>query len=190
MVLTDKDFATKKPVVKKPKTLNPMGAVLIGLSMGGGQALIYNSFIDTSINVGFSALGIFLTLLAATILLATLSLAGKYVSFMVKLEGKHKKSIQTALQIMYFYIGFIPIYGLTLVFSISSGSLDFWKILIVMGVFIVYFAVEMFYVISLFYRKEIKLAELKESFFQPNLIIMIIICVLTVAISTILLVFM
>jgi hypothetical protein len=190
LVLTDKDFATKKPIVRKPKTLNPLGAVLVGLSMGGGQALIYNSFIDASINVGFSALGIFLTLLAATILLATLSLTGKYVSFVVKLEGKHKKSIQTGLQIMYFYIGFIPIYGFTLVYSIGSGTLDFWKILIVMGVFVLFFAAELFYVISLFYKKEINLGELKEPFFQPELILMIIICVLTVAISTILLVFM
>ncbi len=190
MVLTDKDFATKKPVVKKPKTFNPLGAILIGLSMGGGQALIYKSFIDDSINVGFSVLGVFLTLLAAIFLLATLSLSGKYVSFIVKLEGEHKKSIQTCLQVMYFYIGFIPIYGFTLVYSVSSGSLDFWKILIVMGVFIVFFATEIFYVISLFDKKEINLVELKEPFFQPNLIIMILICVLTVAISTILLVFM
>ncbi len=190
MVLTDKDFATKKPVIIKPKTLNPLGAVLIGVSMGSGQALIYKSFIDTTINVGFSALGIFLTLLAATFLLATLSLSGKYVSFIVKLEGEKKKSIQTALQIMYFYIGFIPIYGFTLVYTISSGSLDFWKILIVMGVFVLFIAIEIFFVISIFYKKEISLRELKEPFFQPELIIMIIICVVTVAISTILLIFM
>ncbi|MHA1201667.1 MAG: hypothetical protein ACTSQ4_04005 [Candidatus Heimdallarchaeaceae archaeon] len=190
MVLTDKDFATKKPIVKKPRTLNPLGAVLIGLSMGGGQALIYKSFIDTSINVGFSALGIFLLVLAATFLLATLSLLGKYVSFTVKLEGKDKKSIQTALQIMYFYIGFIPIYGFTLVYSISSGYLDFWKILIAMGVFVVFFAVETFFVISIFYKKEIGLGDLKEPFFQPELFIMILICIVTVTISTILLVFM
>ncbi len=190
MVLTDKDFATKKPIVRKPRTLNPLGGVLVGLSIGGGQALIYKSFIDNTINVGFSALGIFLILLAATFLLATLSLSGKYVSFIVKLEGKNKKSIQTALQIMYFYIGFIPIYGFTLVYSISSGSLDFWKILIVMGVFIAFIAAEIFFVISLFYKKEIGLGELKEPFFQPELIIMILICIATVTISTILLVFM
>ncbi|MCK5141158.1 MAG: hypothetical protein KAQ70_03110 [Candidatus Heimdallarchaeota archaeon] len=190
MVLTDKDFVPKKPIVKKPRTLNPLGAFLVGLSMGGGQALIYKSFIETTINVGFSALGIFLTLLAATFLLATLSLSGKYVSFTVKLEGENKKSIQTALQIMYFYIGFIPIYGFTLVYSISSGSLDFWKILVVMGVFIVFFVAEIFFVISLFYKKEISLGDLKEPFFQPELIIMMLICIATVAISTILLVFM
>ena len=190
MVLTDKDFATKKPIVRKPRTLNPLGGVLIGLSMGGGQALIYKSFIDTTINIGFSALGIFLTLLAATFLLATLSLSGKYVSFIVKLEGENKKSIQTTMQIMYFYIGFIPIYGCTLVYSIQSGSLDFWKILVVMGVFIVFIAAEIFFVISLFYKKEIGLGDLKDPFFQPELIIMILICITTVAISTILLVFM
>jgi len=217
LVLTDKDFATKKLVTKKPKTFNPLGAILIGLSMGGGQALIYKSFIDTiiiksgvsalspidvlevytrtyidttTINVGDVVLGIFLTLLAATLLLATLSLSGKYVSFNVKLEGENKRSIQTALQIMYFYIGFIPIYGFTLVYTISSGSLDFWKILIVMGVFVAFVAAEIFFVISLFYKKEISLRELKEPFFQPKLIIMILICVVTVAISTILLVFM
>jgi len=190
LVLTDKDFATKKPIVIKPRTINTLGAVLVVLSMGGGQALIYKSFIDTTINVGFSALGIFLTLLAAAFLLATLSLSGKYVSFIVKLEGEKKKSVQTALQIMYFYIGFIPIYGFTLVYSISSGSLDFWKILIVMGVFIVFVSAEIFFVISLFYKKEISLRELKEPFFQPELTIMILICILTVAISTILLVFM
>jgi hypothetical protein len=190
LVLTDKDFATKKPIVKKPRTLNPLGAVLIGLSMGGGQALIYKSFIDTTINVGFSALGIFLTLLAATFLLATLSLSGKYVSFIVKLEGENKKSIQTAIQIMYFYIGFIPIYGFTLVYSISSGSLDFWKILITMGVFIIFFTAEIFFVISVFNKKEISLVDLKEPFFQPELIIIIIISVVTIAISTILIVFM
>ncbi|MHA1345345.1 MAG: hypothetical protein ACTSVO_13800 [Candidatus Heimdallarchaeaceae archaeon] len=189
MVLTDKDFATKKPAVKKPRTLNPLGGVLIGFSMGGGQALIYKSFIDSTINVGFSALGIFLILLAATILLATLSLSGKYVSFIVKLEGENKKSIQTALQIMYFYIGFVPIYGFTLVYSISSGSLDFWKILIVIGVFVVFFAAEIFFVITLFYKKEISLVDLKEPFFQPGLIFMIVICIVTIAISTILIVF-
>lgn len=190
MVLTDKDFATKKPIIVKPKTLNPLGGVLVGLSMAGGQALIYNSFIDATINVGFSALGIFLTLLAATLLLATLSLSGKYVSFNVKLEGENKKSIQTAMQIMYFYIGFIPIYGFTLVYSIKSGSLDFWKILIVMGVFVIFVTAEILFVISIFYKKEISLRELKKSFFQPELIIMIVICIVTVAISTILLVFM
>ncbi|MBY9000897.1 MAG: hypothetical protein KGD64_08295 [Candidatus Heimdallarchaeota archaeon] len=189
MVISAKDLVTKKPVISKPRTLNPLGAVIIALSMGGGQALIYKSFIDNTLNKGFSALGFFLLLLASASLLATLSIAGKYVSFMVKFEGEQKKTVQTALQIMYFYIGFIPIFGFTLVYSITSGTLEFWKILVVMGVFILFFAFEMFYVITIFYRREISLIELREPFFQPQLPLMIIISLLSVAISSVLLVF-
>ena len=186
MVITDKDLLTKKPVVKKPRTFNPLGAIAFGLSLAFGQSLLYKSFIDKTINPGFSALGIFLLLISIAAMLGTLSVSGKYAVFMIKLDGQEKQLIQTALQIMYFYIGFIPVYGFTLVYSVTTGSLDFWKIIIFMIIVIVLFVPAIIYQIRKFNVKEITLNDLRELFFQPNKVIVILISFIPTAISTLL----
>ena len=189
MVITDKDLATKKPIVKKPRTFNPLGAIVFGLSLAFGHSYLYNSFIDKTISAGFSALGIVLLLISILAMLVTLSLSGKYTAFMIKLEGKEKLLIQSVLQIVYFYIGFIPVYGFALVYSISSGSLDFWKVIIFMISVLVLFALAIFYMIRLFNSKEIGLNDLRELFYQPNKFIVILISTVPTLVSTLLILF-
>ena len=73
MTLTEKDLLTKAPAIKKPRTLNPLGAILYALIMGGGHTLFYNSFVRTKYVFGIGFVGIFLVVVGALFLLLAIS---------------------------------------------------------------------------------------------------------------------
>ena len=64
MVLTEKDLVPTTPVIKKPKTFNPLGAAFSGLIIGTGHFLINNSFLEKTSHIALGILGIFLLILS------------------------------------------------------------------------------------------------------------------------------
>ncbi len=183
MALSEKDLLSK-PVVKKPKTLNPLGAIFFAGFLGGSQALILNSFAKHILHVGLGALGIILLVLSTVFVIAAVSLSAKISMFMVKLEPTKTISAQFALQIMYFYIGFLPVYGFAIVYF--EKSLAFWKILIVTVVVLVMFAALLYFNIFTMKKDEARLADLKKPFYQPKKILFITLSFLIPAAATIL----
>ena len=183
MTISEKDLLTK-PVIKKPKTLNPLGAIFFAGFLGGSHALILNSFMKHVLNVGLGILGIILLIISTVFVIASISLSAKISLFMVKLETTKTISAQIALQIMYFYIGFLPIYGFAIVYF--EKSLDLWKILIVTLVVLIMFSTLLYFNIRIMKKDEAKISDLKKSFYQPKKIYLILLCCLIPAIATIL----
>ncbi len=183
MVISEKDLLTK-PVIKKPKTLNPLGAIFFAGLLGGGQALILNSFVKHTIHVGMGALGIILLVISTIFVIIAVSLSAKISLFMVKLEPTKTITAQYALQIMYFYIGFLPIYGFSIVYF--EKSLALWKILIVTLLVLISFSIILYFNIILMKKDEARISDLKEPLYQPKKIILIAACCLITALATIL----
>lgn len=187
MVLTEKDLMTK-PIIKRPKTLNPLGAIITGIFMGIGHGLINNSLIKKTTHFALGILGVFLIILSVASILAAISLSAKTAVFNSRIEEHRKLEAQTIFQIMLFYLGYFPLYGFALIF-LTSG-VDFWKILVLSLSVVSVFAILFIYDIKILSDKEIKLADLREMLFQPQRILFILLSFIPSVISTILLFFL
>lgn len=187
MVLTEKDLITK-PIIKKPKTFNPLGAMFTGILLGIGHGLINNSFIKKSTHFALGILGIFLVIISVASILAAISLSAKTAVFNSRIEEFRKLEAQVIFQILLFYLGFFPLYGFSLIFITSD--VDFWRIIVLSLSVVVFFAVIILYDIKILNNKEIKLADLREIFFQPQKILFIILGFIPSVLSTILLFFL
>jgi len=187
LVLTEKDLMTK-PIIKRPRTFNPLGAMLTGILMGIGHGLINNGFIKQITHFGLGILGIFLLILSAASILAAMSLSAKNVVFNSRIEEFRKLEAQIIFQIILFYLGFFPLYGFSFIF-LTSG-VDFWKIIVLSLSVVIIFAIIIVYDIKILNIKEIKLADLREIFFQPQRILFIVLSFIPSLLSTILLVFL
>ncbi|MCE7739354.1 MAG: hypothetical protein GPJ50_08245 [Candidatus Heimdallarchaeota archaeon] len=172
MVITEKDLLNKAPVIKKPKTLNPLGAIILAALLGGGQALIRNSFVRHKIPVGSGVLGVILVIISIFFVLAAVSLSAKTVLFTAKIESSKTIYTQIALQIMFFYIGFLPIYGFSIVYF--DKTLALWKILSITLSILITFAAILYVNINIMQRDEAKLGDLKKPFYQPKKLVIIV----------------
>ena len=187
MVLTEKDLMAK-PIIKRPRTFNPFGAILTGFLIGIGHGLINNSLVKKNTHFALGILGFFLIILSVVSILAAISLSAKTAVFNSRIEQHRKLVAQATFQVMLFYLGYFPLYGFSLIF-LTSG-VDLWKIMVlslsVVGVFTIIFL----YDIKILNIKEIKLADLREMFFQPQRIFFILLSFIPSVISTILLFFL
>ncbi len=172
MVITEKDLLNKAPVIKKPKTLNPLGAIILAALLGGGQALIRNSFVRHKIPVGLGILGVILVIISIFFVLAAVSLSAKTVLFTAKIESSKTIYTQIALQIMFFYIGFLPIYGFSIVYF--DKTLALWEILSITLSILITFAAILYVNINIMQRDEAKLGDLKKPFYQPKKLVIIV----------------
>lgn len=172
MVITEKDLLNKAPVIKKPKTLNPLGAIILAALLGGGQALIRNSFVRHKIPVGLGILGVILVIISIFFVLAAVSLSAKTVLFTAKIESSKTIYTQIALQIMFFYIGFLPIYGFSIVYF--DKTLALWKILSITLSILITFAAILYVNINIMQRDGAKLGDLKKPFYQPKKLVIIV----------------
>lgn len=172
MVITEKDLLNKAPVIKKPKTLNPLGAIILAALLGGGQALIRNSFVRHKIPVGSGVLGVILVIISIFFVLAAVSLSAKTVLFTAKIESSKTIYTQIALQIMFFYIGFLPIYGFSIVYF--DKTLALWKILSITLSILITFAAILYVNINIMQRDGAKLGDLKKPFYQPKKLVIIV----------------
>ncbi len=192
MVLTERDLVPTKPIIKNPKTFNPLGAAAAGLVVGIGHFLINNSFLEKTSHYGFGILGIFLLILSIPTIMAVVSLSTKYAIFITKVETSKTIQNQFALQIMYFYIGFMPIYGFAVVFGAAVrnveetiiATVEFWKIGAASVIIIALYTVIMIINLNLFQKEKRSLGDLKELLFQPNKLLFIMMCILPTLVST------
>jgi len=172
VVISERDLLTRAPVIKKPKTLNPLGAIIFAALLGGGQALIRNSFVRHRINVGLGVLGVILVTISIVFVLAAVSLSAKIALFTAKIESSKTIYAQIALQIMFFYIGFLPIYGFSIVYF--DKILALWKILSITLSILILFAAILYFNIKIMQKDEAKLSDLKKLFYQPKKIVIIV----------------
>jgi hypothetical protein len=185
MVLTDKDLRTK-PIIKKPRTLNPLGAVLAGLFLGVSHSLIHKSFIEKNTSVGMGVLGIILIIFAVGATLAALSLSSKFAIFNTRIEKAKTIPAQTALQIVLFYIGFVPFYGFSIAYVPSS--IEFTGILIMGACFIIIFAGLVIFNVYQILQTNPSIGHLQKLFFQPRRILIVLLSFIPSVLSTVLLV--
>ena len=185
MVLTDKDIRTK-PIIKKPRTFNPLGAVFSGLFLGISHSLISKSFIENNAPVGMGVLAIFLILFAIATTIVALSLSTKFAIFNTKIEKTKTISAQTALQIVLFYVGFIPFYGFSVVYIPSS--IEFTELIIAGVLFIIIFAGLVVFNINIISKVNPSIGNLQKPFFQPKRILIILLSFFPSVLSTVLLI--
>ncbi|MHA1687506.1 MAG: hypothetical protein ACTSYD_14075 [Candidatus Heimdallarchaeaceae archaeon] len=165
MVLTAKDLVSTKPILKKPKTFNPLGGICTGLLLGGAHSLLAHTIVVKDIAIGFLTFSIILQILSLISFYATISLSGKYSSFILRTSSPPKQfQSMLAEQILMFYIGFVPSYGFTLSYSIQG--LDFKKIVAVLIIIMVGFFAGLYYNTKLMKKKEVRLGHLLQLMFQ------------------------
>jgi hypothetical protein len=187
LVLTDKDIATK-PIIKKPRTFNPLGGVFTGLFLGLGHALLTKSFIKNIVGIGIRVVGILLVILSVAPSLAALSLSPKFAIFNTIIEKSRNIVAQITFQIILFYVGFLPVYGLAIVYTV--GNFELWKLLVLGSIQVVLVA-SLFLINLRFLSKEKPtVRNLQKPLFQPNIIPLILLSFLPSAISTLVLFFL
>jgi hypothetical protein len=186
LVLSERDLATK-PIIKKPRTFNPLGGVFAGLFLGIGHALITKSFIKSNAGVGIGILGIILAVLSIAPCLAAISLSPKFALFNTIIEKSRNIIAQITFQIIIFYVGFLPIYGFSIVYTVQGFEL--WK-MIVLGVIQVVL-VGVLYILNLkiLQREKPSFGHLQKMFYQPNKVLIIALSLIPSIISTLILVF-
>lgn len=184
MVLSAKDLVSKKPIIKKPKTFNPVGAILTGISLAGAHSLTVHIFKTKDIQNGYFAFAIILYILTLLAFYATISLSAKYLSFIYRVESPPKKLQNLMVEYtLIFYIGIVPSYGFTIAYSTST--LTFERILISLGIVLVGFLGGLVYNVYLMIQKEVRLGHLLQAFFQVKKGILIALDLVIVALSTI-----
>jgi hypothetical protein len=177
-----------KPIIKRPRTFNPLGAMLTGILMGIGHGLINNSLVKKNTHFALGILGFFLIILSVASILAAISLSAKTAVFNSRIEEHRKLEAQAIFQVMLFYLGYFPLYGFSLIF-LTSG-VEFWKMIVLSVSVVVIFTVIFLYDIKILNVKEIKFVDLREMLFQPQRILFIILSFIPSVISTILLFFL
>ena len=182
MVLTDKDLVPKTPIIKKPRTFNPLGAIFFGLFLGIGHTLIYLSLIRKTYLWYFSIFGFILVILAAFFVLANISITAKSIVFLLKLDKSKTLLAQLFLQILVFYLGFLPIYGFIIVYLEQKIAL--WQILVTTVVAVVLFSLALIFNIYQIQKVKATLGDLKKLLYQPKRPLIICISVIVVVIVT------
>jgi hypothetical protein len=180
--ISAKDLATTAPVIKKPKTLNPLGAVIYGLAIGGGHTLIYASLLRDVYKPYISVFGFLLVGLSMFIVLVTLSLTTKSILFTLKIDKARTLAAQYVFQVLLFYLGFTPIYGFSIVYF--EKTIEFWEIFLNTAIVVVLFAVALYLSIWLMKKENPSLGHLKQLMYQPKKLIIIGICITISAVAT------
>ena len=186
MSISAKDIAPTAPAIKKPKTLNPLGAIICGLSLGGGHTLIYGSLLRTEFASYISVFGFLLVVLSMFVILVALNLTTKSILFTLKIEKEKTLAAQSIFQVLLFYLGFTPIYGFSIVYF--EGTIEFWEIFVNTVVLIVLFTLALYFNLWLMQKENPSLGHLKQLMYQPKKPIIICICILISAVVTTLLV--
>ena len=171
MALTEKDLISKAPVIKKPRTLNPLGAIICGLVLGIGHTLIYSSLVRIRYYRYFSIFGFLLVALSALVLIISITLTAKSILFTIKIDKRKTLSAQVVLQILLFYLGFTPVYGFSLVYF--EGKIEFWAIMVNAVIVVVLYAIALIVNVMLIMREKASLGHLKQFFYQPMKLLII-----------------
>jgi hypothetical protein len=187
LVLTDKDLGTK-PIIKKPRTFNPLGGIFTGLFLGIGHALLTKSFIRNNVGVGMGVLGIILVVLSVAPGLAAITLSPKFALFNTIVEQSRNIIAQITFQIIIFYVGFLPIYGFAMVYTVAN--LELWMILVLGAIQVVITAALLLVNLRILKTEKPSIGHLQKPLYQPNKLLIILLSFLPSAISTLILFFL
>jgi len=182
LALLGEDIAPKAPIIKKPKTLNPLGAVVYAFLLGLGHTYVYSSLVKLRYYRYFSIFGFLLIGLSIFVIIVVISLTAKSILFTLKIERNKTLAAQTILQILLFYLGFTPIYGFSIAYF--EKTIEFWEIFINIIVIAVLFALALFANIILIQKENPSLGHLKKPLYQPKKLILIGIGIIISSIST------
>ncbi|MCE7740836.1 MAG: hypothetical protein GOP50_00130 [Candidatus Heimdallarchaeota archaeon] len=171
MALTEEDLISKTPTIKKPKTLNPLGAVIFGLLLGIGHTLIYSSLLRIRYYWYFSIFGFLLIALSVLVIIVVISLTSKSILFTLKIEKVKTPPALSVLQILLFYLGFVPIYGFSIMYL--EQTIEFWEIMVTTAIVVVLFALALLLNIFLIKKEKASLGHLKKFFYQPKKLLLI-----------------
>jgi len=158
VVLTEKDLIPTKPIIKKPPSFNPLGAIVVGLTLGATHALLYASLWIKTINVAFSIFGFLLLPAVIIALYFQVSLTAKYSVFVLKIEENKTKSALITREILLAYIGFVPSYGFMIVYSVRGLKLE--TLLITMGAYVILFGLMLYINFEKLVKKKVSLGYL------------------------------
>jgi len=186
MSLTAKDLGPSAPTIRKPRTLNPLGAVIYGLLLGIGHTLIYSSLLRIRYYRYYSIFGFILVAVSAAVIVVAITLTSKYILFTLKLEKEKTFPAQTIYQILLFYLGFTPAYGLSIIYL--EQTIEVWEVFVNTGVVVALFALTLYANILLMKRENPSLGHLKKMMFQPLKLVLISIGIIISSIVTALLV--
>ncbi|MHA1303028.1 MAG: hypothetical protein ACTSQE_15970 [Candidatus Heimdallarchaeaceae archaeon] len=181
VVLTESDFVQRKPI-KNPMTLNPLGAIITGISFGEGFVLLYNSLIDKTYNASTSVLGILLLLFSIISFFVSTVLTSKSIEFFLILEKDTQFFKRILVQSLLFYLGFTPSFGFLVAYGASTIS--FWKYFIPILVFSSGFFILVWDNIKILRKKEARIGNLLQPTYQPNKILVLALSALPILIST------
>jgi hypothetical protein len=186
LVLTDKDISSK-PIIKKPRTFNPLGAVFAALFLGIGHGLLDKSFIKANVGIGRGVLGIILIILSVAPGLVAISLSPKFAFFNFIVDKSKNLIAQILFQIILFYVGFLPIYGFSIVYT--TRGFDLWRLLTLGVIHII--LVSFLFLLNFRFITEEKpsIGHLQKPFYQPRKILVIALSFVPSIISTLVLFF-
>jgi len=186
MTLSDKDLIAKT-VVRKPKTFNPLGGIFVGLFSAGGHVLIMKSVFDNTLNNWFIILGILFIVIAIAGNYPVLSLSAKHAVFNMKYDKTKKFPTQFAQQLVLYYFGFLPAYGFTVAYSLTS--LEFWQITVLALISILLVSIGLYFNIKLMNQMEVEFNHLLQITYQPMKLILGLLSVFPILASSIILIF-
>jgi len=180
VVLTEKDFPSK-PIIRKPRTFNPLGGVFFALTLGGAHILLNNSLVEKNLPIGFSIFGFLLIIIGMFFTLVASSLSSKYAIFITRIDKARNLLAQTIYQILLFYMGFVPIYGFTIVYGavVSINKIIFAALAVVL-IFSIIIGINT----KILLREKVSLGYLQQITFQPNKLILILLSTLPSIISS------
>jgi len=184
MTLTEKDFIAK-PVIKKPKTFNPLGGIFVGLFSAGGHVLIVKSVFDNTLSNWFIILGILFIVISIAGNYLVLSLSAKFAAFTMKYDKTKNFQTQFAQQLVLYYLGFLPVYGFAVAYSLTS--LEFWQITVLAIVSILLVSIGLYFNIKLMNEKEIEFGHLLQITYQPKKLTLGLLSVLPILASSLVL---
>ena len=188
MSFTEKDhLVPTTPTIKKPKTLNPLGAVVYGLLLSIGHYLIYASLLRVGLYAYFSVFGFLLAALSVPVIIVALNLTTKSILFTYKLDKRKTLPAQTILQILLFYIGFTPIYGFGIMYL--ETTIEFWEIMVNSVIVSTLFGGFLILNIFLMNKEKPSLGHLKQLLYQPKKILIVCIGISISAIVTAVIIF-
>ena len=167
LVLTEKDLLPSKPIIKKPRSFNPIGAIVTGIILASAHTILYRSFWGKDIHVGFSVFGFLLLMLAIIGMYFLISLSAKYIAFVLKVEQHRTKSALIMEQALLAYLGFVPSYGFLLVYSTQGISM--YTLLITIGTFILLFTAILYRDFEWLVKNKISLGYLLQWKYYPNI---------------------
>ncbi len=187
MVLTETDL-TQIRAIKRPKTFNPLGGVVLGITLGIAHSNLSNYFVYSIGTILTVIIAIFLLLVSIVLIYITLSLTSKNIRFIL-LHERHKTfQSQFILNALLFYLGFTPLYGLAIVYA--SQRIPFPHFLIPIGVLLLIYSSILWFFAQYLHKEKVSMGYILDIKYQPYSWYLLLFSSLSVVLPTIIIFFL